>query len=59
MTLNDKQIQALFGRVDELLERVTRIETRQYRMMKYMGIDPHNPPAPRPGQPVVKLASHE
>lgn len=39
--MTPEQIQALFGRLEELLDRVTRLETRMVRLMLHLRCDPH------------------
>lgn len=46
MILQDKQVTALFGQLGELLDRVTRLETRMVRLMEFVGCDSRGKPLP-------------
>jgi hypothetical protein len=45
--MNNKDIVAVFGRLDELLDRVTRLETRMVVFMQFMGCDKHGRELPQ------------
>jgi hypothetical protein len=48
--MNEQQIKALFGQLGELLERVTRLETRMVRLMNFVGCDTQGKPVDRKDQ---------
>jgi hypothetical protein len=45
--MDQKQIDAMFGQLGEILDRVVRLESRMVNVMKHIGLDPHT------GKPVA------